>query len=47
MRPAAKPTGRKLTEMRRSSASGIHGKYKKDRRNSRRKAIEQSRKDSE
>lgn len=33
--------GRKLTELRRSSAAGKHGKKKKDRANTERKAVEQ------
>jgi len=35
-----------LTELRRSNAAGKHGKTRKDRRNTKRKAIEQSRRDN-
>ena len=38
--------GEFLTELRRSHASGIHGKTKPDRHNTKRKAIDQERKDS-
>lgn len=37
--------GRILVELRRSNAAGKHGKHRKDRRNSKRKAIAQSLRD--
>lgn len=37
--------GRILAELRRSNAAGKHGKHRRDRRNSKRKAIDQSLKD--
>lgn len=37
--------GRRLVELRRSGASGLHRKVRKDRRNVLRKAIAQSRED--
>lgn len=42
----SKNIGRTLTELRRSSAAGIHGKKNKDRRNKKRKAIEQEVRDN-
>ncbi len=39
--------GREISEQRRSSAAGTHGKRKKDRRNKLRLAILQSRRDNE
>lgn len=33
---------REIAEQRRSGAAGKHGKYRKDRRNERRKAVERS-----
>jgi hypothetical protein len=39
-----RPTrGREIAEQRRSAAAGKHGKYRKDRRNTKRQAIQQSR----
>jgi hypothetical protein len=38
--------GREISEQRRSSAAGAHGKRRKDRRNIKRRAIEQSKEDS-
>jgi hypothetical protein len=37
--------GREITEQRRSGAAGLHAKHRKDRRNTKRLAIEQSRRD--
>lgn len=37
--------GRLLTELRRSGASGYHGKHRKDRLNTKRRAIKQSKED--
>jgi hypothetical protein len=39
--------GQILTELRRSHAAGIHGKHRKDRSNTNRKAVKQDRRDSE
>lgn len=38
--------GRKLTELRRSHAAGLHGKIRPDRHNRKRLAIAQDRRDS-
>lgn len=38
---------REIAEQRRSNASGIHGKVRKDRRNKRREAIEFSRRNDD
>lgn len=38
--------GTAIAEQRRSNAAGKHGKYRKDRRNVKRKAIRQSQEDS-
>lgn len=51
--PAAEPPeqrsrlGQFLAELRRSGAAGIHGKTKRDRANTNRKAVDQDRKDSQ
>jgi hypothetical protein len=39
--------GTLLTELRRSHAAGTHGKHAKDRSNTKRKAVQQDRKDSD
>jgi hypothetical protein len=39
--------GQQLTELRRSGAAGIHGKYSKDRANAEREAIQEALEDEE
>lgn len=42
----ARRLGQFLTELRRSGAAGIHGKTRKDRANTERKAVDRDRRDS-
>lgn len=43
----ARRLGQFLTELRRSGAAGIHGKTRKDRANTERKAVDRDRRDSQ
>lgn len=44
--PGEDKVGQRLTELRRSNAAGKHGKTRRDRRNTERRAVERDQQDS-